>query len=717
MKKVLATLLAVLLLMCVFGTVASAADAPWPKEDPDNYEYGHSTVLVPTDGKTTVKDDVEIQLDMSSVDKPDNGEIERYLNDRYVAKPPEFTVRCVNPFHIHAITDDGDLPLCEKGWVKSSNRDYTCDGGYWKVIENNGHVVKAQWQCPYQGTHPIYAIVTYKAPHTHVFEEKVKAKAYDATCTEPAKYYKICECGATSQDTFEVGEKDPNNHPVDKLVENQDCCESHEDSNCTKHGTRCTACGHFVESTLVGHTFGDWETVTEATETMDGLKKRTCVCGHFETDTIPATGHIHVKGTKHDALPGTCIAKGTIEYYECTGCNAKLDAQGNVLESIEGEYGPHNFIRTYPHVDFLKSEATCTEPAVYFKSCMLCGATSEGTDHEDTFTSGEALGHDFVRTYPHVDYLEAAATCTTPAKYYVSCNRPGCGASSKGEIGEATFPYGDPLGHDLGGWVYDDDTHWKKCSRCDYTEQEAAHTYGAGVVSKMPTCWSKGEVKYTCTVCDHSYTKELPALGHYFETVTIESTCTGEGYTAQKCIRCGLIVSQGVLDPAGHKPGDWEVTKAATCTEKGQEVKTCTVCGVVVEMREIDALGHDWGEWETVKEPTTEAEGEEKRVCKRDATHVETRPIAKLEPTPAPTEEPTVEPTVEPTAEPTMAPTAEPTAEPTAQPTVEPTKKPDKTDIPKTGDNSHFGYAYLMIAVAAAGLVVLAATRRKEGSK
>ena len=92
---------------------------------------------------------------------------------------------------------------------------------------------------------------------------------------------------------------------------------------------------------------------------------------------------------------------------------------------------------------------------------------------------------------------------------------------------------------------------------------------------------------------------------------------------------------------------------------------------------------------------------------------METRPIAKLEPTPAPTEEPTVEPT----AEPTMAPTAEPTAEPTAQPTVEPTKKPDKTDIPKTGDNSHFGYAYLMIAVAAAGLVVLAATRRKEGSK
>ena len=148
MKKVLATLLAVLLLTSLFGTVASAADAPWPKENPNNYNYGYSTVLVPTDGKTTVKDGVMIQLDMSSVDKPDNGEIERYLDDRYVAKPPKFTVRCVTLHHVHALTDEGDLPLCEKGWVKSSN--YTCDGGSWKVVENNGHVVKAQWQCPYQ---------------------------------------------------------------------------------------------------------------------------------------------------------------------------------------------------------------------------------------------------------------------------------------------------------------------------------------------------------------------------------------------------------------------------------------------------------------------------------------------------------------------------------------------------------------------------------------
>lgn len=39
---------------------------------------------------------------------------------------------------------------------------------------------------------------------------------------------------------------------------------------------------------------------------------------------------------------------------------------------------------------YLKTAATCTAPAVYYKSCKLCGA--KGTE---TFTSGNSLGHDF----------------------------------------------------------------------------------------------------------------------------------------------------------------------------------------------------------------------------------------------------------------------------------------------------------------------------------
>ena len=197
MKKVLATLLAVLLLTCVFATVAMADTAPEPNADPNNYNYGYSITMVSTAGKTIVKDGDHIKLDKSNMEKPSNSEIEKFLSDNYVAKPPKFTVRCVTLLHMHAITDEGDLLLCEKGWVKSSN--YTCDGGSWKVVENNGNVVKAQWCCPYQkgGKHNIFITITYKPAHTHVFDQKVKEDKYlktAATCTQPAVYYKSCTC-------------------------------------------------------------------------------------------------------------------------------------------------------------------------------------------------------------------------------------------------------------------------------------------------------------------------------------------------------------------------------------------------------------------------------------------------------------------------------------------------------------------------------------------
>lgn len=38
------------------------------------------------------------------------------------------------------------------------------------------------------------------------------------------------------------------------------------------------------------HSFGDWYTVTAPTATQEGLQRRDCACGHYETQVIPATG-------------------------------------------------------------------------------------------------------------------------------------------------------------------------------------------------------------------------------------------------------------------------------------------------------------------------------------------------------------------------------------------------------------------------------------------
>ena len=51
----------------------------------------------------------------------------------------------------------------------------------------------------------------------------------------------------------------------------------------------CNVCGE--KRTPADHVYGNWKTVTEATETADGKRERACiVCGYVETEVIPATG-------------------------------------------------------------------------------------------------------------------------------------------------------------------------------------------------------------------------------------------------------------------------------------------------------------------------------------------------------------------------------------------------------------------------------------------
>ena len=60
------------------------------------------------------------------------------------------------------------------------------------------------------------------------------------------------------------------------------------------------------------HSYGEWTTVTEATCTTAGKKQHTCtVCGHVETQEIPATGHHWVdKGNGTHTCPDCGATKG-----------------------------------------------------------------------------------------------------------------------------------------------------------------------------------------------------------------------------------------------------------------------------------------------------------------------------------------------------------------------------------------------------------------------
>lgn len=89
-----------------------------------------------------------------------------------------------------------------------------------------------------------------------------------------------------------------------------------------------------------------------------------------------------------------------------------------------------------------------------------------------------------------------------------------CGYETERTIsGTATHTYGEE-------WKKDESGHWHE-STCDATAPThdvmksdfAAHTFDKGVVTKPENYGVVGEKKFTCTVCEYSYTQEIPALG------------------------------------------------------------------------------------------------------------------------------------------------------------------------------------------------------------
>ncbi len=116
------------------------------------------------------------------------------------------------------------------------------------------------------------------------------------------------------------------------------------------------------------------------------------------------------------------------------------------------------------------------------------------------------------------------------------------------------------------------------------------------------------------------------------QTVTFELEMKPAGETVTKVHTIELAKAPHT-HTAGAAVKENEVP--ATCEVAGSydEVVYCTECGEEMsrESKTVAALGHDWGEWEVTKPATETEEGEMTRTCKNDASHKETKPIAKLD--------------------------------------------------------------------------------------
>ena len=380
---------------------------------------------------------------------------------------------------------------------------------------------------------------------------------------------------------------------------------THDDNEHWKQCSRCDA-----KDDVSPHTWDSGTITTAPTCTKAGKKTYSCTkCDATKIEPIPATGHSWKSDWTSDA---------THHWYECDNKNCDVTdnagkkgyaehsggkatcTQNAVCEFCKAEYGeklPHDFTAETVDAKYLKSAATCTEKAVYYKSCAVCGLSSEGTADEATFFSGNALDHNwgawtqnsdekthtrickrdtshtetenchggtatctakavctvcggeygemaahsFTAEKAETQYLKSAATCTQKAVYYKSCAV--CGLSSEGTADEATFFSGNVLDHDWGAWTQNSDekTHTRICKR------DTSHT-------ETENCIDANK-DHKCDICDY-----------------IISECADDNKD-HKCDYCGKKLTE-------HTGGK------ATCKDKAK----CEVCGA--EYGELDAKNH-----------------------------------------------------------------------------------------------------------------------------
>lgn len=197
------------------------------------------------------------------------------------------------------------------------------------------------------------------------------------------------------------------------------------------------------------------------------------------------------------------------------------------------------------------------------------------------------------------------------------------------------------LGHDWGAWTSNGDgTHTGSCTRCsevktasctggtatctakavcevcggEYGEKDPDNHALVHPRAKAPTCTEIGWDAYDlCVRCGYTTRKELPALNHDYQAVTVEPTCETDGYTIFTCSRCKDSYTADPTDQLGHQFGAWSPNgtgaQSADClrdgcahtgstdcrkftfhTAEGETLTFCPVCGQAENAAQLEMI-------------------------------------------------------------------------------------------------------------------------------
>ena len=154
------------------------------------------------------------------------------------------------------------------------------------------------------------------------------------------------------------------------------------------------------------------------------------------------------------------------------------------------------------------------------------------------------------------------------------------------------------------------------CVTCgaEYGEKDSNNHALEQHAAKAPTCAEKGWNAYeTCSRCDYTTRKELPALNHDYQAVTVEPTCEADGYTIFTCSRCKDSYTADPTNQLGHQFGAWSPngtgSQSAGClrdgcahtgstdcrkftfrTAEGETLTFCPVCGQAENAAQLEKI-------------------------------------------------------------------------------------------------------------------------------
>ena len=438
-----------------------------------------------------------------------------------------------------------------------------------------------EWKSNGNGTHT--RVCKHNASHTETKDCTFSA----APCTVPAA---CTECGAVYKLGHDWGAWTSNGNKTHTHTCKRDA--SHiETENCNIREATC------VDPARCRDCYGEYGSADPSKHKWmlchsngNGTHTRVCSWDFTHTETSDCSGvrcgetgwcdECNERYTASHKFNGSWLSNPDKHWRACIYCNEA------------GSKTSHSFVEQ-PDARYLKSEATCASPAVYYKVCSDCGYQTPST-----FESGDIdpNNHDLQR---HEEVK--APTCTEKGwSAYYTCSR--CDYTAYQET--------DALDHDWNNWISNGNkTHTRTCKRDpSHTETEACSGVSCGDTGACSVCGGAytaehkyDESSWSCDDAEHwrncVYCHEKGEIAsHSFEMhEQTAATCVSKAVYARVCSDCdyqGGTFIFGNINPDNHDLIP-HAGKAATCTEKGWKAyDTCSRCDYST-YEELPALGHD----------------------------------------------------------------------------------------------------------------------------